>query len=162
MSPHHPLKSPFINSSSDSDEYVVVGNQAKASTLMSVVDTTGAVNRSKQEDSTDHHDNTAVTITGHVMPQVKPSVTEHDDKVQVQSTTQADDQNSVLLSSQLEQVRRDLQSILNRLNSLEVLLQRRRVSMCILCTAIIRMYDKKAKCVLKVNLCNFMLIYYHH
>ena len=130
MSPHHPLKSPFINSSSDSDEYVVVGNQAKASTLMSVADTTGAVNRSKQEDDTDHHDNTAVTITDHVMPQVEPSVTEHNDKVQVQSsaTAQADEQNSVLLSSQLEQVRRDLQSILHRLNSLEVLLQRRRVS----------------------------------
>ena len=136
MSPHHPLKSPFINSSSDSDEYVVVGNQAKANTPMSVVNTTGAVNRSKQEDSTDHHDNTAVTITGHVMPQVEPTVTEHDDKMQVQSTAQADDQNSILLSSQLEQVRRDLQSILHRLNSLEVLMQRRRVSKYVVHTGI--------------------------
>lgn len=103
---------------------------------MSVVNTTGAVNRSKQEDSTDHHDNTAVTITGHVMPQVEPTVTEHDDKMQVQSTAQADDQNSILLSSQLEQVRRDLQSILHRLNSLEVLMQRRRVSKYVVHTGI--------------------------
>lgn len=126
MSPHHPLKSPFINSSSDSDEYIVVGNQAKGIMSTPIVDTTAAVNKSKQgerTESTDHHSGTAVTIPGQAMPQVESTVIGND-KTQV---SQADDQNTVLMSSQLEQVRRDLQSILHRLNSLEVLLQRRRV-----------------------------------
>lgn len=54
-------------------------------------------------------------ILDHIMTQLQPL------------TDQTVDQNTVSLSAQLEQVRQDLQSILNRLNSLEVLLQRRRV-----------------------------------
>ena len=126
MSPHHPLKSPFINSSSDSEEFVVVGNQAKPS--MPIGATTG-VNRSKPEDGTiddtDHHDNAAITTPGQVMPQTETSVTEHNDNIKVSAAAVAMDEHS--MSSQLDQVRRDLQSILHRLNSLEVLLQRRRV-----------------------------------
>lgn len=123
LSPHHPLKSPFINSSSEgelSDEYIVVGNQAKAGMQMPVVNTPSAVNRSKQDDSTsdntNHHNGTAVTMPTQTTPKIRQPL-----------AAGTHDNNTVLLSSQLEQVGRDLQSILNRLNSLEVLLQRRRV-----------------------------------
>lgn len=136
LSPHHPLKSPFINSSSEgelSDEYVVVGNQAKTGMQTKGVNTaTTSVNGSKPEDSTsdntDHHEGTAVAIPALAMSQVESTVA-HKDKPQLQTLTAAltDDQN-VVLSSHLEQVRRDLQSILDRLNSLEALMKRRQVS----------------------------------
>ena len=129
LSPHHPLKSPFINSSSEgelSDEYVVVGNQAKGS-MQTPVTNTPAV--TKQEggtsNNTDHQDGTAVTIPALVMPQVESSVVQHNTRIQAQPL--AAGQADILMTSQLEQVQRDLQSILHRLNSLEVLLKRRRV-----------------------------------
>lgn len=137
LSLHDSLKSPFINSSSEgefSDEYVVVGSQAKTNTQTSVVNTT-AVSGSKPEgstttittDNTDHYEGIFVTIPALASAQVESSFVVHDEKFPLTTADQGDDQNTVLLSSQLEQVRKDLQSILHRLNSLEVLLQRRRV-----------------------------------
>ena len=125
LSPHHPLKSPFVNSSSEgelSDEYVVVSDQAKGSTQTPVTNTPAVT---KQEggtgNNTDHQDGTTVTIPTLVMSQEESSVVQHN--ARVQATGQAD----TMMTSQLEQVQRDLQSILHRLNSLEVLLKRRRV-----------------------------------
>ena len=128
LSPHHPLKSPFINSSSEgelSDEYVVVGNQAKAGMQTSVTNTpTVAKQEGSTSDNTDHQDSTAVTIPTLMMPQMESTVTQHNSRTEVPLPAgQAD----ILMTSQLEQVQRDLQSILHRLNSLEVLLKRRRV-----------------------------------
>jgi len=132
LSPHHPLKSPFINSSSEgefSDEYVVVSSEIKTNTQTSVVNTT-AVTRSKPEgvttDNTDYYEGTIVTIPALASVQVESSLVGHNKEIPL-TADQGDDQNTALLSSQLEQVRRDLQSILHRLSSLEVLLQRRRV-----------------------------------
>ena len=85
--------------------------------------TTTTDNTSKQEDgtssNTDQDDGTTVTVP----PQV-----EHTGKLQqpLAGAAQAD----VLMTSQLETVQRDLQSILHRLNSLELLLKRRRVRKC--------------------------------
>ena len=139
MSPHHPLKSPFINSSSEgelSDEYIVVGNQAKASMQTQGISTAaaggGGGDKSKPDDTTDHHEDTTTTL---VTSQFESVVT-HKDKTRVQplAIPMADDDNqNVVLSSQLEQLRKDLQSILQRLNSLENLLQRRRVRKCNTC-----------------------------
>ena len=106
LSPHHPLKSPFINSSSEgelSDEYVVVGNQAKASAQHSVTNIPPTV--TSASGNADQHDGDTTVAT-------------------------ADAQSPILTSTQLEQVQRDLQSILQRLNSLETLLKRRRVRKC--------------------------------
>lgn len=129
LSPHHPLKSPFVNSSSEgelSDDYVVVSNQAKARMQTSVTNTPAVT---KQEgdtsNNTDHQDGTTVTIPGLVMSQVESSVVQRNARIPAQpmATGQAD----TMMTNQLEQVQRDLQSILHRLNSLEVLLKRRQV-----------------------------------
>ena len=111
LSPHRPLKSPFINSSSEgelSDEYVVVGNQAKASML---------------------HTDTPPTVTS--------ASGNTDQRDGVTTLVVADEQSSIVTTTQLEQVQRDLQSILQRLNSLETLLKRRRVRIYIISNVLI-------------------------
>ena len=108
LSPHRPLKSPFINSSSEgelSDEYVVVGNQAKASTQDTVTNNPPTVTSASSNTDQRDGDTTLAAV---------------------------DEQGSIVTTTQLEQVQRDLQSILQRLNSLETLLKRRRVRICVI------------------------------
>ena len=124
LSPHHPLKSPFVNSSSEgelSDEFVVVGNQAKASTQASVTNTPAVTKQGGDtSNNTDHQDGTTGTISALVMSQ-----SQHNDRIPGQPIETG--RGDTVMTNQLEQVQRDLQSILHRLNSLEVLLKRRQV-----------------------------------
>ena len=112
LSPYHQMKSPIIDSLSEgSDEFILVGGS------QTTVTSGSTKNESVGNDQVDHQGDTAVEfplVGGEEQP--------------MSSVGGQRSQKDVLVSRQLDQVRRDLQSILHRLNSLEVLLQRRRVS----------------------------------
>jgi len=104
------MKSPIIDSLSEgSDEFILVGGS------QTTVTGSNTKNESVGNDQVDHQGDTVVELplSGDGEEQPVPS---------------GGGQKDVLVSRQLDQVRQDLQSILHRLNSLEVLLQRRRVS----------------------------------
>jgi len=107
MSPHYQMKSPIIDSEG-SDEFVVVGDG-------------NTKNKPVSSDKVDHHDDTVAELPL------------SDAEQPVSSGGGQSSQKDLLVSRQLDQVQRDLQSILHRLNSLEVLLQRRRVSCTCVC-----------------------------
>ena len=123
LSPHHQMKSPVIDSLSEgSDEFLLVGDS------QTTITGGNTKNEPVSSDQVDHQGDTVVELP----------LSDDGEEQPVSSGGGQQSQKDVLVSRQLDQVRRDLQSILHRLNSLEVLLQRRRVSslyVCVDCSA---------------------------
>ncbi|XP_065920701.1 acyl-CoA-binding domain-containing protein 5-like isoform X2 [Dysidea avara] len=105
------MKSPVIDSLSEgSDEFLLVGDS------QTTITGGNTKNEPVSSDQVDHQGDTVVELP----------LSDDGEEQPVSSGGGQQSQKDVLVSRQLDQVRRDLQSILHRLNSLEVLLQRRR------------------------------------